>query len=284
MNRRLRREYEKFEKARQKQAERILEKRKRAREAMRERRREVVGRFKLLDWLQRPYKALDMLVLFAVFWLLRTYLYDVMEINLASRVDEIAGALSLALVVFIVAAVLYVRRIAREPIGWSGMGVDEPVPPRTLLGVGAGAGLIAYSFGWLGNRVFMLTMPEGAEPVASTSPGIALPIDWAGMWSEQGAVAVLLTLAAYVLLAPVANELFYRRILMYIFMRNNMSANWTVFFTTILFALSSVDTLPPAYAAAGGAVFGFAYVRWASFGMVVIAHIVMAACVFLVGS
>ncbi|HEX6988519.1 MAG TPA: hypothetical protein VF282_03565, partial [Bacillota bacterium] len=76
MNRQYRREMKRQEKMRLQRADRAAARRRRMRERLRARREQVRAdlppfRVRFRRWLQRPYKSEDMLLLFAVLWLIR---------------------------------------------------------------------------------------------------------------------------------------------------------------------------------------------------------------------
>ena len=58
---------------------------------------------------------------------------------------------------------------------------------------------------------------------------------------------------------------------------------WAVLFGAFLFGLGSVGIIPPSRAAVAGVVFGYAYVRTGSTGLVILGHVLTALLTALLG-
>src|SRR5690606_25518387 len=126
MNRQYRRELKRQEKMRVQRAERAAARRRRMRERLQARRQQIRAEaepfsVRFRRWLVRPYKAEDMLLLFAGLWLIRWAAsaafgltgvdVDLTAVTWAVLAGQAAtGVLALA----------YVRGLAREGIQWSG--------------------------------------------------------------------------------------------------------------------------------------------------------------------
>lgn len=285
MNRQYRREMKRQEKMRLQRAERAAARRRRVRERFQARREQARAdlppfRVRFRQWLVRPYKAEDMLLLFALLWLIRWAAFAAFGLGTAE-----AGAAGITWAVLLMQAgtgalaLAYLRGLAREGIHWSGP-PDALQPAVRVWGGGLAVAALAYGLGrggeWLVTRIFGL-------PTVMAPAQMAAPVDWAGLIDAGGVAWAGVFAATFLLVAPVADELFYRRLLTRLFQRSGMADRWAVLFGAFLFGLGAVGIIPPSRAAVAGVVFGYAYVRTGSTGLVILGHVLTALLTALLG-
>src|SRR5690606_422508 len=164
-------------------------------------------------------------------------------------------------------------------IHWSGP-PDALQPAVRVWGGGLAVAALAYGLGrggeWLVTRIFGL-------PTVMAPAQMAVPVDWAGLIDAGGVAWAGVFAATFLLVAPVADELFYRRLLTRLFQRSGMADRWAVLFGAFLFGLGAVGIIPPSRAAVAGVVFGYAYVRTGSTGVVIVGHGLTALLTALLG-
>lgn len=278
MNRQYRRELERQERARQKRAERAVAKRQRMRTRLQERRREAAAQLSLRNWLARPYKSIDMLLLFLVLWGFRWLAMNAAGGD-AAPAQELSAALLFAQAAFALVALLYIAFIARDGFQWSGI-PGRQLPLSAVWGGGVVAGLLVFVLGRVFTQLLISTLPAGTSPAEL---GLVSPVRWADLGTMDPLLAAGLV-AAFVVLIPVGDEMYYRRILGRIFSQGGrMTEGWVVVSTALLYTLGSGGVFPLPAAAAGGLVLGFAWMRTQAMGVVIIAHMVQAVLMMFWG-
>lgn len=223
MNRWWRREMQRAERRRQQRVEALARRREARRRRLAERVRRDRPRVSFGEWLRRPYKPADLILLGLVAWLLP-----------ALAAGALAGvgmseAVRRAVIVLVqqagiaVAVLAYLRSWAREGVEWLGPPGAQAPAWRILL-VGAGAGAALWGLGW--------GIVRGLGPWIgryTAAPELPLP----AVTPEAGALA----LAAVLVGAPLADELFYRRWVMRWFARAGTPDRTAVLFSALLYGL-----------------------------------------------
>src|SRR5690606_4775492 len=130
--------------------------RRRVRERLRARRERVRTegppfRVRFRQWLFRPYKAEDMLLLFAGLWVIRWAAFAAFglgdaEAGAAARTGAVTWAVLLMQGATGALALGYIRGLAREGLQWSGP-PGAGLPPPRVWGGGLAVAALAYGLG-----------------------------------------------------------------------------------------------------------------------------------------
>lgn len=280
MNRQYRREMERAEKRRHKRAGAMRARRERRVTQGRE-----TAKTGLKTWFQTPYKPADMLLLFLVLWLFRYAAMFWLGRQGGDMVDPlhvvVGGIFTQGL--FVVVLVAYIRLLAREEVEWFGPGDSQTSPPATvvagfLLGVLAWGMTYGLTLGWdwLGT---VITLPEGAGATSLWIPGNVPPASsFAATTAGIGAAV-----AALVLVNALADELFYRRVLMRLLERIGLREQARIFFSIFLFAVSMGTTDYMLGSVLAGAAFALAYNRTQATLIPVLGNLTWGALRFIIG-
>ncbi|MEX2356341.1 MAG: CPBP family intramembrane glutamic endopeptidase [Thermaerobacterales bacterium] len=286
MNRQYRREMKRDEKRRQKRMEEVSERRRRKRQARMPNRAArsdrpapgaadtaaprppVLTRFK--GWLLRPYKSLDMMLLFLALLGLRYIALAMVGGEEQALADPQLwyDSLFFSQIIFGLVIIGYLRYVAREGPEWLGPPAN-PMPAARVVLTGAGLGAAI----WVGTYTLTLAMLWLSGAPDTAIAGILTGAPWPG----------LVTAAVLVLVKPITDELFYRRTLMRIFFRTGLSPRMAIFFTTFLFAIGQGTLDAVAAGVLAGAALTVAYARTQATLMVVTAHMVWGTLRLLLG-
>lgn len=286
MNRQYRRELKRQEKMRVQRAERAAARRRRMRERMQARRQQARTqaepfRVRFRRWLTRPYKPEDLLLLFTGLWLIRGITSAAFGLGASQPAgpEAVTWAVLIMQAATAAMALAYLWGLAREGIQWQGP-PDALQPPARVWGAGAAAAAAAYGLGWSADWVVtrLLNAPQVTAPSQVT-----VPVDWGVLVESGGVPAALAFGATFLLVAPVADELFYRRLLTRLFLRTGMADRWAILFGAFLSGLGAVGIIPPPRATVAGLVLGYAYIRTGSAGAAVVGHVLTALLVALLG-
>lgn len=278
LNRQYRRELQKQERMRQKRAERAAAKRQRVRTRWRERRQQASAQFSFRAWLLRPYKPVDMLLLFFVLWGLRYWAMRVAG-GEAAPAPLLSQALLVAQATFAVVAVLYLAFIARDGFHWSGP-PGYQLPPSVVWGGGVLVGVVVYALGRIFTQLLMATLPAGTSP---EEMGLVSPILWSGLMDMDPILAIAWWVI-FVVVIPLGDEVYYRRILGRIFTQaGRMTEGWIIVSIALLYTLGSGGVFPLPAAAAGGLILTFVWMRTQAMGIVILAHAVQAGIMVFTG-
>lgn len=278
MNRQFRREMQRQERTRQKRAEQALAKRRRARERIIQRRQEARAQLpSFRSWLTRPYKSIDMLLLFFILWGLRWAAMSYVGGEEAAASD-LARALLVAQGAFALVVLLYIFGIARDGFQWYGP-ADRQLPAPFVWGGGIALGIVILGLGRIFTLLLAAALPADSSPA---EVGLVSPLTWSDLTELPMLVAAGLAFT-FVVLIPFGDEFYYRRILGRIFMQGRMSEGWVIFSTAMLYTLGSGGVFPLPAAAAGGLVLGFVWMRTQSMGLVILAHGIQALGMLFLG-
>lgn len=283
MNRQYRREQERLERRRQKRADRAQSRRRRRVEQTRS-----TARLDLKQWLRTPYKPADLFAVFLLLWGLRyaALLWLGTEPDGAAQPSNLVAVGLIIQAVFALAMAAYIRYFAREDLHWLGPADGQQMPPIQAVGTGLLIGAIA----WGGSHILTIlwqfvrpwlpdSLPGAAEGPQLLIPG-ALPAsqDLVGSGAEIWVAALLL-----LVVKALADELFYRRILIRLLERVGLSQRSVILFSTFLFAVSIGTTNYILSSTLAGAAFALFYTRTRATLVPVTGHLAWALLRFLSG-
>lgn len=280
MNRQYRREMERAEKRRHKRVGAMRSRRERRVTQGRE-----TAKAGLKNWFLTAYKPADMLLLFLVLWAFRYAAMFWLGSQGGDTVNPvhvvIAGIVTQGL--FALVLVSYIRYLAREEVEWLGPPEEQTAPTAAvitglLLGVLAWGltYLLGLGWTWLGR---MVPLPEGPGATPLWIPGNVPP----AVAFDSPTIGIGVAVAALVVANALADELFYRRVLMRLLERIGLREQARIFFSIFLFAVSMGTTDYMLGSVLAGAAFALAYHRSKATIIPVLGNLAWGALRFIIG-